>query len=422
MDGETGQLVWSEEYSTLNNERVVAGAVDAAGNLLVVGRAFGDGFYDIIVQMYHGETGSNLWSQQIASPVILDDVGWDVAVDSQGRVAVCGMLGTSPSEADATVALLDPTFGETIWQRDLPGAINNIEVSAGWLAVADNDDIILGTRTWESTTGYDLVLTRLAAADGADVWAQRWNSGGTTPDDPRAMVQDASGRLIMSGVSGGDYLVAAFDAATGDHVWDSRYAGPPDWYDVATCVTVAADGSVIASGYSDGSGTGWDMATVAFDGATGAELWAHRFDGYTLSDEACAVAVSPTGDVAVVGYAYSYDAGNDAVIVYYDAGTATGVDQDTPQLTGLTRAYPNPFNPSVTVRYRLANNGPVNLDIVDARGRKVASLVGENQMAGMHEAQWQGRDQLGRTVPSGVYLAVLRAGGTRTTQKLMLVQ
>jgi len=421
VDGETGQLVWSEEYSTEYNERAVAGAVDAEGNLYVIGRAFGTGFYDVIVQKYDGDSGFGQWSQLIASSVMLDDVGWDIDVDSQGRAVVCGLLGTSPADADAMVAVLDPVFGETVWQQNLPGAVNNIEVMAGWVAVADNDDIILGTRTWTSDTGYDVVLTRRAAQDGTEVWSQRWNSGGTGADDPRTMILSDDGDVLVAGVSGGDYLVARFDGLTGAHHWDNRYAGPPDWYDVATCLATAPDGTVVASGYSDGSGTGWDMTTVGFDPTDGSQLWVHRFDGYTLSDEARAMAVGPDGDVAVVGYCYSYDAGNDGVIAYYDAGAATAVEI-APVASALTRAYPNPFNPSVTVSFRLAEAGTASLDIVDARGRRVAGLVSGHQTAGDHDVQWHGTDGQGRSLPSGVYLAVLRTAQGLSSRKLVLAE
>ena len=119
MDGETGQLVWSESYSTLNNERPAAAAADAEGHLYTVGRAFSDDeLYDIVVQKYHADYGTTQWTRFIASSGHLDDVGWDIAIDSQGRVVVAGMTGTSASEADAVVAVLDPDFGETVWQEN----------------------------------------------------------------------------------------------------------------------------------------------------------------------------------------------------------------------------------------------------------------------------------------------------------------
>jgi len=425
VDGETGQLVWSETYSTLNNERLVGLACDSMGDLYVVGRAFGEGFYDLVVQKYYGDNGLNAWSREIGSTAMLDDVGWDVAVDGQDRVVVAGLLGVSPGEGEAVVAVLDPVLGEEVWRQTLPGAVYNIEQMSGWLAIADGDDVILGTRTWEPATGFDLVLHRFAAADGGEVWHQRWNGGGTSADDPRAMAMDpATGDVLMAGVSGGDYLVARFDATDGAPLWQASYAGPPDWYDVATCVTVGPDGAVVASGFSDGSGTGWDVATIALDGATGAQQWAVRFDGHGQSDEARDVAVGPDGTVVVTGYAFSYDTGNDLLSLCYRAGGATAVPGDAPAdlpaMAAVTGAWPNPFNPSVTVSYALPRGGPARLTVHDLRGRLVAELAAGAHAAGSFTTRWHGTDQSGRAVPSGVYLAVLRTAQGQASWKLVL--
>jgi hypothetical protein len=423
VDGETGQLVWSETFSTLNNERIVAGAVDQEGNLYVVGRAFGTGFYDIIVQCYAAETGIHRWTQFFASPAILDDVGWDIAIDGQGRVVVCGLLGTSLSTADVLTVVLESSFGEEIWRVQEPGGVYNIESLAGWVAVADNDDVIMATRTWTSTTGFDLMIKRYAAADGQEVWSQVWNRGGTSPDDPRTMLLDAAGDVLIAGVSSSDYMVARFSGTTGEHDWLGTYAGPPDWYDVATCLALAPDGTIVASGYSDGQGTGWDVATVAFDPADGTELWAMRYDGYGQSDEARSLAIGPQGDVAVVGYSYSYDFGNDLTVLLYEDDAATAAPADgLPLATALTGAYPNPFNPRVTLSFAVAEAGPVRLDVLDVRGRRVATLVDEARPTGSHEIAWEGRDALGRSLPSGVYLAVLQTATGTSSRKLVLAE
>ena len=91
--------------------------------------------------------------------------------------------------------------------------------------------------------------------------------------------------------------------------------------------------------------------------------------------------------------------------------------------TRLEGNFPNPFNPTTTLRYRLAHEGRVDLDILDARGRHVCSLLaGTTQTAGAHEVLWNGRDAAGQSMPSGLYQARLRAGGLEDGLKLLLLK
>jgi len=424
VDGETGQLVWSEIYSTLYNERIVAAAADSEGNLYVVGRAFGTGFYDIYVQKYAAENGINQWSREIAGDSMLDDVGWDIAVDSQDRPVVCGLVGTSLSEADVVTVVYEPEMGTEAWRSHRSGAVYNIEALMGWVAVADNDDVIMVSRTWSSDTGFDIILTRYDSIDGSVVYDEQWNSSGTTADDPRAMLLDTAGDIIVAGVSDGDYMVAKFDGTDGQFIWNAAYAGPPDWYDVANCMALAPDGTIIASGFSDGSGTGWDVATIAVDPDDGMVLWDVRFDGYNESDEARSVAVGPTGDIVVTGYCYNYDSGNDLLTVFYDAATVSAVpgQVEVPMVAALTEAWPNPFNPRVNISFALPVAGNARVSVHDLRGRVVAVLSDERLDAGAHTVSWDGRDGSGRSQASGLYFAVLQTVDGRSSKKLTLTK
>lgn len=94
----------------------------------------------------------------------------------------------------------------------------------------------------------------------------------------------------------------------------------------------------------------------------------------------------------------------------------------TPAVPLAMRAYPNPFNPSVTVELRLAEPATGTLAIHDLAGRLVRTLISGDLGAGVRHVVWDGRDQTGRALPSGVYLARLATGGRLVTQKLVLAQ
>ncbi len=89
----------------------------------------------------------------------------------------------------------------------------------------------------------------------------------------------------------------------------------------------------------------------------------------------------------------------------------------------LYQNTPNPFNPQTTIRYDLPTGSTrVRLSIFDATGGRVRTLVNEVQSGGSRSAIWNGRDDAGGTVSSGVYFYVLDAGKQRLTRKLVLLK
>ena len=90
--------------------------------------------------------------------------------------------------------------------------------------------------------------------------------------------------------------------------------------------------------------------------------------------------------------------------------------------TAYMGAYPNPFNPKTTLRFRLARAGEATLTVHDMRGRQLRRLVGETLPAGEHVTEWDGRDEDGQELGSGMYLVRLRAAGTEESGKLILLK
>ncbi len=86
------------------------------------------------------------------------------------------------------------------------------------------------------------------------------------------------------------------------------------------------------------------------------------------------------------------------------------------------RPYPNPFNPSTTIAYDLAQAGNVRLRVYAASGQIVRELVAANQASGRYEVEWDGRDGNGVLVGNGVYLCELRAGDFRAVTRMVLMK
>ncbi|MBT4036092.1 MAG: T9SS type A sorting domain-containing protein [Candidatus Marinimicrobia bacterium] len=95
-----------------------------------------------------------------------------------------------------------------------------------------------------------------------------------------------------------------------------------------------------------------------------------------------------------------------------------GTENVHPNTTTLQAAYPNPFNPSVTIRYELNEAMHTTITIYDLKGARIKTLVDESQAFGTHELEWTGLNGQGMQVEAGVYLVVLEKGGISQTQKI----
>jgi hypothetical protein len=105
----------------------------------------------------------------------------------------------------------------------------------------------------------------------------------------------------------------------------------------------------------------------------------------------------------------------------------SGVEDDgvpTPVTAELTvlPSYPNPFNPSTTIRYELSNDQEVRLAVYDVQGRLVRSLVDGVETAGVHKVAWKGIDNQGAPVASGIYFVRLSGEGQIATGKIVLAK
>jgi len=92
----------------------------------------------------------------------------------------------------------------------------------------------------------------------------------------------------------------------------------------------------------------------------------------------------------------------------------------------LQQAYPNPFNMSTSLRYFTAKAANIEIELFDVRGRKVRSLYSGMAEPGSHVARWDGRDDFGKVLSSGVYLARMtvqdKAIPVVMSRKLLLVK
>ena len=101
---------------------------------------------------------------------------------------------------------------------------------------------------------------------------------------------------------------------------------------------------------------------------------------------------------------------------------AKSVNSFEPVTFGLQGSYPNPFNPTTTIHYSLETEGLTSLIVYDMMGREVKSLVSGYLTPNHYSVVWNGKDNVDRTVPSGIYLYRLTSGEFTDMKKVMLLK
>ncbi len=88
----------------------------------------------------------------------------------------------------------------------------------------------------------------------------------------------------------------------------------------------------------------------------------------------------------------------------------------------LKQNYPNPFNPSTTISFTIPSTEKITLKIYDMMGREVKTLINETMPSGTHVVTWDGTDNKGTPMASGVYLYILKAGNHTLSKKMTLMK
>ena len=235
---------------------------------------------------------------------------------------------SSTSERPASAPMKGPTMRASI-VRSFLIALVTASLFGAVPAAAGNETPSGSTVGVLDTSG--------ATAPGATLWSDRYTLVGTFSDLATALATSPDGsEVFVTGTSdgsgtGNDYATVAYDASTGATLWSGRYNGPGNISDRPSDVAVSPDGSaVFVTGTSGGRSTSgdlnYDYATVAYDTSTGAQLWVRRYASRgDRTDAATALGVSPDGSRVFVtgGSAGPTSDDDDFATMAYDASTGT---------------------------------------------------------------------------------------------------
>ena len=230
-------------------------------------------------------------------------------------------------------------------------------------------------------------------------------SGKDRPPRPLGLGQvgivSPDGQTLASGSQDG--TIRLWDVETGQT--RDVFQGHRSW---VLSVSFSPDGQTLVSGSFDNTIRLWDVET-------GQEKVV--FQGHT--NEVLSVSFSPDGQTLASG-------SQDGTILLWDMSPYISSSASKASLASSQPAllpnYPNPFNSSTQIAYRLAAPGLVRLTIYNALGQAVRTMVDQVQGPGEYQVAWDARDQQGTLVASGVYLMRLQYPSGRQTRRLLCLK
>ncbi|HEX9657890.1 MAG TPA: choice-of-anchor J domain-containing protein [Bacteroidota bacterium] len=288
-----------------------------------------------------------------------------------------------------------PTLSQSIWSENFEGT-DSIP-PPGWGVWNQAPFPILPEENWVVRDS-GLALPGLATAtsvahSGTKSAGVSWLSG---TDSTGAFLQ-ADAWLItrmVTGIQNGDSLI--FWGSGGSTNWDDSIQ---IWFSITDSLPENQQ-LQLASVYWPVGSTYGQFQRYAFDLSVlaGADIW--------------------------IGFRYNVDVANSGFFVFLDdvsVGNSTvSVQQDGFELPAqfrLEQNYPNPFNPSTNIRYSIPERTFVTLQVYDMLGRKVATLVNEQQAAGTYRADFNAS-----TLANGAYMYSLHAGEYSSVKKMVVLK
>jgi uncharacterized delta-60 repeat protein len=478
----SGQLLWDRYYNSSNPNKDEGRyiAADRDSNIYIAGTTDSVDMINAFFVIKYNSLGVQQWVSPYPLPAAIENRLSGLALDSIGNVYICGGIPnlSIPYDFDFITIKYNPD-GEMLWDTRY-GGLDSLYTEAASIAVdAEGNAYVTGwsedtdTRFRYATVKYNSLGQEQWAAiyanpdgysnlpcclgldadrnvyvtglvtfydetsnyqtlkyddNGGFLWMREFNPDAPAtmiPSRPSAMAVDSSGNAYITGNAFGymreNYASVKYNT-NGEEQWSAFYDGLPSTFNNATDITFDAQGNAYVTGSSvDSPNSNYDYATIKYN-TSGQQEWVQRYNGFGHgNDAATAIAVDARNDVIVTGSSQENgQPGNDIVTIKYSQGPE-GIDdthRNMPSRLIFLTAYPNPFNSAITLTY--TNVDASVIKIVDIKGSLVKILP--LTQAGDGSIAWNGSDDAGRPVSSGVYFAVARGNNSTATIRLVFLK
>jgi hypothetical protein len=433
----------------MGGRQAYAIALDSFSNVYITGYSYNPGSYFDYCTVKYTSDGLQQWVKYYTTPGFAQDDARKIAIDNAGNVYVTGesLLGNFQF---ATIKY-SPT-GTELWVRRYGTPDGNTFVNG--LEIDNNCNIYI------TGVNNDSAITIKYDSSGTLVWANRYcsNAGNAESND---IVLDANNVYITgyTTTTHREFFTIKYSSA-GLQLWERKYnTDTLQKYSRYEANSISLDnlGDIYVSGFFfENQSSPRRLCLIKYSN-DGNLIW-ERKDTASISNETTLMAVDEVGNAYVAGstgftymflkysntgtflwriiysslatsprslkvdknyniYLTGSGAGRILTLKYSQSVGIEQISLNEPDEFKLEQNFPNPFNPTTSIKFHVTNSSDIKLSIFDVLGREAAILVNEHLKAGVYQASWNAENY-----PSGVYFAVFTAGEHKFTKKMVLIK
>jgi len=405
-------LTWSSTIGTSIRERGYAGVEMIDGGYMIVGECGSPFQQDDLYILKTDSNGNKVWERTYGGEY--DEEGYDIQITPDRNYIISGQSwswGTHNGYADMYLMKVDSS-GAALW----PGTVSTFggdggedDSGHGVMVTADNEYLEVGN-TQKFTSSFTAWLVK-AATDGSLKWETYYEAGGETLFNTIDLA--AQNRLVMAGYAGSDVFIVKTETDTS--ILNNNPQAEPDTFTVAHNVSSTL---AVLNNDTDPDGDDLTILWVTTPGVQGT---------VEIASDHKSIIYTPSANFEGVEQ-FTYTTGDnrngmDKCRVVVNVSSTARIEKIyLPASAVLIKAYPNPFNLRTTLTFTLPTPGKTVLEIYNANGKRIVTLANQPFAAGTHTAYWNGTDQNGIVIPSGLYFVRLISGKKQACSKILLIK
>ncbi len=432
-----GNQQWVKHYGTMMlGNAVTKVLVDKDGFIYITGELNKN-----IYTLKYDSSGNTLWIKYYDGPGNYIDIPNDLYVDNNNNVYITGstMQSTTNGSQDF-VTLKYNSAGILQWDKFYNGPGNNYDAAKS-ITVDPIGNVFTTGLSFGSGTDYDYTTIKYDSA-GNEIWVERYNGNGNSADYGTSIALNNDKLYVIGGtgsVTSMGFGLVQYDD-NGNQLNYYEYNSNDDSIHVKPFLKVDNDGNLYSAGSTFEDGTDYDFVLIKYTNSVPVELtdfsssitedgvtlnWKTETEtnnnGFEIERKKTADKDKTTewnnmgfvpghGTISIPSsYSFTDDKLSAGTYYYrlkqidfngdYKYSNEIKVNYSAPISYKLEQNFPNPFNPSTSIKYSISENSHVKISIYDMLGKLVETLVNKNETAGIYSVKWNASN-----LAAGVYI------------------